>query len=505
MNRVIGLMAMSIVGGALAGCAGYDGSIHAGDEEYVGGDDYDGAPAPRGSDIHAGENYGELVENDWVPTAHEAVSTFSIDVDNGSYTLMRSDIEAGRLPAQAGVRPEEYINYFDYGYPQPREGEPFSIHMEVAPSKFGKELHMLRIGLQGRDVTMENLRPTNLVFLIDTSGSMSSEEKLPLVKESLYALIDNLRETDTIGIVTYAGSSGVVLEPTPVSRANEIKDAINRLESGGSTNGEAGIVSAYRLAEQAKVEGGNNRVVLATDGDFNVGRTNDDLIALIQEYREKHISITTVGYGRGNYNDYMMEGIAREGNGNYFYIDTLDEARRIFGEDLPSTLEVIASDVKIQVEFSADTVKRYRLVGYENRLLENDDFEDDTKDAGEIGPGHTVTALYELEIDPGAASETGLLAEVRLRHKPQFGDESQLQEQGIKLSQIAGSYADASAGFRFATAVAEYAEILRESKHSEGARFTDVIEIATGATGGDDAKAEFVELASRAASINNGQ
>ena len=488
MRTMIGWMTISMMATGALGCGGDSSS-----DMYA----YEsGRPAVDG-DVHDGENYGELIENDWIAAETEATSTFSIDVDNGSYTLMRRDLTNGILPAKDGVRTEEYLNFFDYDYPQPTDGEPFSIHMEIAPSEFGEDLHMLRIGLQGLEIPREDLKPANLVFLIDTSGSMTSEQKLPLVQQSLNSLVDNLRPTDTIGIVTYAGNAGVLLQPTPVSDASRIKAAVDSLSAGGSTNGEGGIVAAYELAEQAKIEGGTNRVILATDGDMNVGRTGDDLIALISEYREKHISLTTIGFGSGNYNDYLMEGLAREGNGNYFYIDSIAEAQRIFGDDLASTLEVIAADVKIQVEFDATNVVRYRLVGYENRLLDNEDFDDDTKDAGEIGPGHTVTALYEIEIAAESESESGLLADVRLRHKEQYGSQSRLQEQSIKMSQVKSSFEDASPGLQFAMAVTEFAEILRDSKHSDGMRIDDVITIAS-ANADDDAKSEFVELATTA-------
>jgi Ca-activated chloride channel family protein len=462
--------------------------------------DAGGAPAPgepgADDDYQQGENYEEWVENDFVDTSTENTSTFSIDVDNASYTLMRRDLRNGVLPAEEGVRPEEYINFFSYDYVQPAGDDPFSVNMEIAPSNFGEtDQKLLRIGLQGKDIAVEDLKPTNLVFLIDVSGSMTSRNKLPMVKESLYTLLDHLRPTDTVGIVVYAGRDGVVLDPTEVQNRQQIQTAIESLGSGGSTNGEAGIVSAYQMAEQAKIEGGNNRVIILTDGDFNVGKTGDDLVQLVRDYRDKHISLTSVGYGLGNYNDATMEALARDGNGNYFYVDSEQEAQRIFGSALASTLEVIASDVKIQVEFDSDTVARYRLVGYENRVMDNEDFDDDTKDAGEIGPGHSVTALYELELTSNASTSTNFLATVRMRYKAQYGEASQLLERGVKVSQMADTFADASDSFRFAAAVAEFAEILRGSKHSEDERYDDVRTIATGAAPSEDAqKQEFIDL-----------
>lgn len=432
-----------------------------------GADSNMGAYFAPGAPPASAEVYDEVVENDFVETSEEAISTFSVDVDTASYTLMRRDVQSGRLPAREGVRPEEYINYFDYPYPQPEGEHPFSINLEVAPSKFGEGKHLMRVGLQGKKMTIEDLKPTNLVFLIDVSGSMQSSEKLPLVEKSLYTLIDHLRPTDTVSIVTYAGDDRVVLEPTEVSRKRKIKRAIRRLSWGGSTNAEAGIVRAYELAEQARIEGGNNRVVILTDGDFNVGKTGEELIALIEQYRAREISLTCMGYGLGNYNDYHMENLSNKGNGNYFYVDSEQEAERVFGKELASTLEVIAADVKIQVEFNEEAVKSYRLLGYENRVLDNTDFDDDAKDAGEIGPGHTVTAYYELELAEGS-EEQAVLSDVRVRYKSQYGVESKLIERAIKMSNVQPTFEGASKGFRFGAVVAEFAEIMRESMHLEG-------------------------------------
>lgn len=448
-----------------------------------------GAPSPPPID---GENYQEWQENDFIETATEATSTFSIDVDTASYTLMRRDINSGRLPAVAGVRVEEYINFFEYEYPQPIAGEPFSINLEVAPSVFGTDLHMLRVGLYGRDIALENMRATNLVFLIDVSGSMST--RLPLVKHALTTLTNRLRPGDKVAIVTYASNPGVLLSPTDISDKATILSALNGLVSGGSTNGAGGIESAYALAEATRGEDTINRVVLVTDGDFNVGVTGSALVDLVEAKRDLHIGLTVAGFGSGNYNDADLEAFARQTNGNYFYIDGEAEADRIFGTDLVSTLEVIAADVKIQVAFDADAVVRYRLVGYENRLLENQDFEDDSKDAGEIGPGHTVTALYEIELAADVVPASGSIAEVRLRHKAQFGADSLLQTQSIKPSQVKADIADASADLRFAMAVIEFAEILRQSMHTEGMRIDDIETLATGATSTQLDRSEFIEL-----------
>ncbi len=465
-----------------------------GDSSYA-ESEYLGAPP---DDYQQGEVYDEVVENDFVSADEENVSTFSIDVDNASYTLMRRDIQNGTLPAPAGVRPEEYINFFDYGYAPPTQ-DPFSINLEGAPSAFGEGLHILRVGLQGIQVPNDKMKPTNLVFLIDTSGSMSGDLKLPLVQKSLHTLVDNLRPDDTIGIVTYAGSAGTVLEPTAVRDKQKICDAVDRLTSGGSTAGEAGITEAYRLAETAKKQGGNNRVIILTDGDFNVGRTGEELFTLVDTYRAKEISLTSVGYGLGNYNDYTMENLAKRGNGNYFYVDSLQEASRVFGTELSSTLEVIASDVKIQLEFNPEAVARFRLLGYENRLLNEEDFDDDAVDAGELGPGHTVTALYEVELTEEADSDASLV-DVRLRYKSQYGADSELLERAIKVAELRASFEDASDGLRFSAAVAEYAEILRESAHSTGERFDDILAIISGAGSLPEAdkRGELVDLVEKA-------
>lgn len=473
------------------------------DEEYWNNGDYgdatnngayDGAidePQPE-PDPNTGENYEEQTENDFVATADEATSTFSIDVDNASYALMRRDVQSGTLPNPAGVRVEEYLNFFDYAYVEPTDTNPFSINLEIAPSAFGEDLHMLQVGLKGRAISKEDMRPANLVFLVDTSGSMAGE--MPLVRYALTELANNLRPQDSIAIVTYAGVSGVLLPSTPLTQKDDILDTIAGLQSGGGTAGEAGIVEAYQVAEQAIIEDGINRVVLVTDGDFNIGLTGQPLRDLVESKRELHIGLTVAGMGSGNYNDADLEYFARTTNGNYFYIDSEDEASRIFGTEIVSTLEVIAADVKIQVAFDPTAVVRYRLVGYENRVLANEDFEDDTKDAGEIGPGHTVTALYEIELAPATTDATGFVAEVSLRHKTQFGVESIEQSQNIKRSQVKATLEEASDDLQFAMAVTEFAEILRGSMHTDGTGM-DTVETMAAANAGSDAKrTEFVEL-----------
>jgi Ca-activated chloride channel family protein len=461
---------------------------------------YPGSSAGPAQNYQQGENYESQKENSFVRADKEPESTFGIDVDTGSYTLMRRDIENGKLPVKDGVRPEEYINFFQYDYTEPEGDHPVAIDMEAGPSPFGQNKKMMRIGIKGREIVNQNRKPTNLVFLLDVSGSMQSGKKLGLVKKSMYTLLDGLRPSDSVGIVVYAGADGVVLDPTEVRNEQKIKDAIDKLSAGGSTNGEAGIVRAYKMAEEAKIEGGNNRVILCTDGDFNVGKTGDALVDLIKKYREKRIGLSTVGFGMGNYNDATMEKLARNGNGNYFYVDSKQEARRIFGSELTSTLELLAADVKVQVAFNDKVVKRYRLVGYENRKLENEDFEDDEKDAGDMGPGHTVTAFYELEMT-GQAPEDAQLSEIRLRYKDDFGGQSKLMKKQLKRSDVRSDLDEASTDYRFGLAVAEYAEILRGSKHSDGAKFDRVLELARGAADSKSKRTEFIGLAEKAQTL----
>src|SRR5947209_10778167 len=344
-----------------------------------------------------GESYAKIDENPFLEAARAPLSTFSIDVDTASYSNTRRFLSEGRLPPKDAVRIEELINYFNYDYPQPSGSAPFSVTAEVADCPWNARHKLVHIGLQGRRVSTEDMPPANLVFLIDVSGSMNEPRKLPLVKSSLRTLAEQLSARDRVAIVVYAGTSGLVLPSTPGDRKGEIIAAIDRLEAGGSTNGGEGIQLPYRVAQDNFIRGGTNRVILSTDGDFNVGVTGDDaLVRLIEEKRKSGIFLSVLGVGTGNLNDSMMEKLADRGNGNYAYIDTEEEARKALGEEAAGTLATIAKDVKIQVEFNPRLVAGYRLIGYENRLLAARDFNDDRKDAGEIGAGHTVTALYEI-------------------------------------------------------------------------------------------------------------
>ncbi len=349
-----------------------------------------------GSDLETqGERYAKIEENPFLETSRAPLSTFSIDVDTASYANVRRYLNDGQLPPKDAVRIEELINYFQYDYPQPIGDVPFSVNTEVATCAWKAKHKIVSIGLQGKKVSLDNVPPSNLVFLLDVSGSMNDPRKLPLLKDALRILVNQLSTKDRVAIVVYAGGSGLVLPST--NNRGEILNALNNLEAGGSTNGGQGIQLAYKVALDNFIQGGNNRVILATDGDFNVGLTNDnDLVKLVEDKRRSGVFLSVLGFGTGNTNDSMMEKLADKGNGNYAYIDSQEEARKALGEQAAGTLYTIAKDVKIQIEFNPAKVAGYRLIGYENRLLADKDFNDDKKDAGEIGAGHSVTALYEI-------------------------------------------------------------------------------------------------------------
>ena len=445
---------------------------------------------------------GKLIENDFVDTSVEPTSTFGIDVDTGSYTLMRGEVNAGRLPAPDSVRVEEFINYFDYAYPQPTDPAqaPFTVNLDLAPSEFGDAgAQLLRIGLKGYEVPPSERLPANLVFLVDVSGSMSASNKMPLVKQLLTSLTQKLQPSDTLAIVTYSSLIETLLPPTPVSSTAPILAAIAQLMPGGGTAGGPGLQAAYTVAEQGFKPDGINRIVICTDGDFNLGLAGEPLIQLIESYRDtKDITLSVFGfgmygYGVGNYQDAFLEQLADKGNGNYAYIDSADEIARVVEKKLVAILQMIAKDVKVQVSFDPQVVKAYRLVGYENRVMNNQDFGDDKKDGGEIGAGHAVTAFYELKLQPTPAL-TGEVAKVSLRFKTPKSDTSRLIEYGIDLAQAASSFVTASSDLRFAAAVAELAEILRRSKHSQGARFADVAAIVSATAGKDPDRLELLAL-----------
>lgn len=443
---------------------------------------------------------GTFVENDWQQANRDNQATFSIDVDTASYTRTRGLLGASRLPEAADVRVEEFLNYFDYKYPGPEAGTdegglPFAVHFEGAPSPFGEDLHMLRVGLQAGYISNEVRPAANLVFLVDTSGSMATPDKVGLVQESLEVLLNVLRPDDTVAIVTYAGNSSVLLEPTPASNRQEILSAINTMNIGGYTWGEAGLREAYALAEQAKVVNGLNRVILCTDGDFNVGMTGEALVDEVAIWADRGITLTAMLFGMDGIDDAFLEDLTNRADGNYFHIDTRDEAVRVLSEDVVGTLMVVAADVKLQVELNPEIVERYRIVGYDNRVLADEDFSNDAVDAGDMGAGHTVTGL--LEVDLNGLSElpsTTQIAEVRVRFKLPGHSQSQLETWPLFVSDLAPSIEQASASMRLAVGVAEFAEILRTSRHSDGARFDEVVSLVSADWASDRDVAELVQL-----------
>jgi Ca-activated chloride channel family protein len=468
-----------------------------------------------------GESYAKIDENPFLEAARAPLSTFSIDVDTASYSNTRRFLNEGQLPPRDAVRIEELVNYFSYDYPQPDGQTPFSVTAEVADCPWNTQHKLVQLGLQGKKMAQEDLPPANLVFLIDVSGSMDEPDKLPLVKSSLRTLANQLTARDRVAVVVYAGASGLALPSTPGDQRGEIISAVERLQAGGSTNGGSGIQLAYRVAEQNFIRGGTNRVVLATDGDFNVGLTGDgELVKLIEEKRKGGVSLSVLGFGTGNLNDSMMEKLADKGNGNYAYIDTEAEARKALGEQVAGTLATIAKDVKIQVEFNPRLVAGYRLIGYENRLLADKDFNDDAKDAGEIGAGHTVTALYEVVpagqkvenpgVDelkysrPAEAAQGANASElltVKLRYKEPEGNTSRPLNVGVLDRQA--SYRNASDNFKFAAAVAEFGLLLRDSRYKGQSSYANAAELARASAGADlsGRRAEFVNLVETASRL----
>ncbi|MCX4242736.1 vWA domain-containing protein [Paraliomyxa miuraensis] len=467
------------------------------------------------------EAYDHTEENAFVTVADDPRSTFSIDVDTASYSNVRRFLQDGTMPPPDAVRVEEMINYFAYDYRGPEGSEPFSLTAEAGECPWNETHRLVHVGLQGKIIDQSDVPARNLVFLFDVSGSMNSPDKLPLLKRAFSLLADNLRPQDTVSIVVYAGASGVVLEPT--SEKAEILAALDRLEAGGSTNGGAGIHSAYAMAQKGFIQGGINRVILATDGDFNVGTTSEgDLVRLIEDKRKSGVFLSVLGFGTGNLKDATMEKLADKGNGNYAYIDTIDEARKVLVEEAGATLVTIAKDVKIQVEFNPAEVASYRLVGYENRKLAHADFNDDTKDAGEIGAGHSVTAIYEIvpagskdapKVDAlkyqdqtglSAAAGSGELMTVKVRYKEPAGNTSKLLSFPIEDSDA--TLADASRDFRFSAAVAGFGMLLRSSEHKGDATWAMVRKLAEEAKGSDPhgRRAELVRLVDTAARLSEG-
>ncbi|MDT3296222.1 VWA domain-containing protein [Shewanella sp. SP2S2-6] len=483
------------------------------------------APMPRDyAAIPLAQNkFEQQVQNGIMVAGEIPVSTFSIDVDTGSYATLRRMLREGRLPEKGTVRVEEMLNYFAYDYPLPaKNAAPFSVTTELAPSPYNDDMMLLRIGLKGYDLPKSQLGASNLVFLLDVSGSMASVDKLPLLQTALKLLTAQLSAHDKVSIVVYAGAAGVVLDGASGNDTQTLIYALEQLSAGGSTNGGQGITQAYQLAKKHFIPNGINRVILATDGDFNVGVTDfDDLIALIEKEKDHGIGLTTLGFGLGNYNDQLMEQLADKGNGNYAYIDTLNEARKVLVDELSSTLFTIAKDVKVQVEFNPALVSEYRLIGYENRALAREDFNNDKVDAGEIGAGHTVTALYELryveagnrmndKLRYGVDAQTGQekysreeIAFLKLRYKLPEQTQSQLLSYPIRLDQSVKQLEQASDDFRFAAAVAGLGQLLNGSHYLHQFDYAQLSQLARSALGDDPFgyRHEFVQLMETAAAI----
>lgn len=468
------------------------------------------------------ESYKPINENGFLPVAQQPVTTFSVDVDRAAYSNVRRFLNNGQMPPEDAVRIEEMINYFDYDYPQPSKEHPIAITTETTGSPWNPGLKLVHVGLQAKTISTENLPASNLVFLIDVSGSMSDANKLPLLKQAFKLLVDQLRAEDKISLVVYAGSAGVVLPPTAGNEKRIIKDALDKLEAGGSTAGGQGIELAYELAKKYFLPKGNNRVILATDGDFNVGISSEsELQKLIEEKRKAGIFLSIMGFGMGNYKDSHIETLADKGNGNYAYIDNIQEARKEFVQEFGGTLFTIAKDVKIQIEFNPQHVQAYRLIGYENRALRNDEFNDDQKDAGDMGSGHTVTAIYEI-VPKGAqtpylgttdalkyqhnstntTSSSDEMMTVKVRYKKPDSDKSVLFDQPVKATST--SFEQCSENLRFASAVAEFGLLLRSSEFKGKATYADVIQRARGAFGKDEEgyRSEFVQLVKTAQSLD---
>ncbi|MBN1993225.1 MAG: VWA domain-containing protein [Anaerolineae bacterium] len=460
------------------------------------------------------EEYDVIEESDFLEALSNPLSTFSIDVDTASYSNVRRFINNSQLPPPDAVRIEEMINYFTYDYPPPQDEHPFAVVTELSECPWNPAHQLIHIGLQGHKVDKGQLPDSNLVFLLDVSGSMNEPNKLPLLKQGYQLLVEQLTGRDTVSIVVYAGAAGLVLPPTSGDDKATILQAIDMLEAGGSTAGGQGIQLAYQVAQENLIPGGNNRVILATDGDFNVGPSSDaELVRMIEEKRDEGIFLTVLGLGTGNYKDSKMEQLADKGNGNYAYIDNIREAKKVLVSEMAGTLLTIAKDVKLQIEFNPAKVKAYRLIGYENRMLAKEDFADDTKDAGELGAGHSVTALYEI-IPAGAdeavrptpelkyqesqlseeAAQSNELMTVKLRYKLPHGEQSILLAQPVLDEAVPPE--QASDNFKFAAAVAEFGLLLRDSQFKGDATYAQVLALAKAAKGQDETgyRAEFIRL-----------
>jgi Ca-activated chloride channel family protein len=466
--------------------------------------------------------YPHLIENSFLTALNHPLSTFSIDVDTASYANVRRFLNEGRMPPPDAVRIEEMVNYFKYNYPPPRGEDPFAANIEIAGCPWNPGHRLVRIGLKGREIAQDKRPPSNFVFLIDVSGSMQPPERLPLVKQALHQLVKKMTENDRVAIVVYASEVGIKLQSTPCSQKEKILEAIDELDAGGSTAGAAGIQTAYGVAQEHFIKGGVNRVLLCTDGDFNVGITDQgQLVKMIQDKARSGVSLTTLGVGTDNYKDALMQKLADKGNGNYAYLDTLEEAQKVLIDQMSGTLVTIAKDVKIQIEFNPARVSAYRLIGYEKRMLRKEDFNNDAKDAGEIGAGHTVTALYEIvpaggEIRGGEVDDLKYqhpaeekperyvsdgnkeLLTLKLRYKQPDGDKSRLLE--FPVTDNGRRFNNASTDFKFAAAMAEFGMLLRDSEFKGSSSYGAVLELAGEAKGADEEgyRSEFLNLVRKA-------
>ena len=472
-------------------------------------------------EVYNTEDYDNIVENRFLAATQNPLSTFSIDVDKAAYANVRRYLDNGTLPPAGAVRIEEMVNYFKYDYPQPDNDVPFSVNTEISSCPWNSQHQLIQIGLQGKEIATGNLPLSNLVFLVDVSGSMEDYNKLPLVKASMNMLVDKLRENDRVAIVVYAGNAGLVLPATSGNSKTKIKEAIDNLEAGGSTAGGEGIRLAYKTAKENFIKNGNNRIILATDGDFNVGVSSDDeLVRMIEQERKSGVFLSVLGFGMGNYKDNKMQQLADKGNGNHSYIDNISEAKKVLVNEFGGTLFTIAKDVKIQVEFNPSKVLAYRLGGYENRMLAAEDFNDDMKDAGELGSGHTVTALYEVipvgvkdeftkTVDPlkyqvndrKIAVNSNEIMTIKLRYKKPDSDVSRLINHPVIDN--ATDLKNTTDNFRFSAAVAEFGLLLRNSEYKQQSSFNQVISLAKSSKGFDEEgyRAEFIKLVQSAMSL----
>jgi Ca-activated chloride channel family protein len=465
------------------------------------------------------ESYTKYEENPFKLVKSDPLSTFSADVDTASYTIAKRNISQGTMPTTDSVRIEEFINYFKYSYAKPHEGKPVAVDIQYSDCPWRKETRLVKIGIKAKDLDINKVPKSNLVFLIDISGSMEEDNRLPLLQKAFKILLSNLRESDRVSLVTYADGTNVVLDGEKVKNAKKIEDAIDHLSAGGGTSGSAGLQEAYRLAKKNFIKGGNNRVILATDGDFNVGPSStSELEEQITKAKETGVFLSVIGVGMGNYKDDMVQTLANKGNGNYAYVNNLMEAEKVFSKEFKGTLFTVAKDVKFQVEFNPEKIASYRLIGYEKRKLNNEDFNDDAKDAGEVGAGQNVTVLYEviptgvkssfmpagsdLKYSARKGTDSDDILTVRVRYKDPNGKESKLMESSITAESYV-PFAQASDDFRFASSVAAFGQVLKESKYKGNIALSQIIKIAKGSKGADEdaARAEFTQIVSLAITI----